>query len=102
VELNKTSQAIGICGLLKRENLPEVDIGFAFLPAYRSRGYAFESASAVLGYARNELGLTRIVAITDSANTGSIRVLEKIGMKFERMISLSEGEAEIQLLASEV
>jgi [ribosomal protein S5]-alanine N-acetyltransferase len=102
VELNKTSQAIGICGLLKRENLPEVDIGFAFLPAYRSRGYAFESASAVLGYARNELGLTRIVAITDSANTGSIRVLEKMGMKFERMISLSEGEAEIQLLASEV
>jgi [ribosomal protein S5]-alanine N-acetyltransferase len=101
VVLKETGFSIGICGLLKRESLPDVDIGFAFLPAYRSRGYAFESASAVLDYGRTELGLKRVVAITNRDNAGSIRVLEKMGMRFERMITISEGEPEIQLLATE-
>jgi [ribosomal protein S5]-alanine N-acetyltransferase len=101
VALKETGVSIGICGLLKRESLPDVDIGFAFLPAYRSQGYAFESASAVLDYGRTELGLKRIVAITSSDNAGSIRVLEKMGMRFERMITISEGEPEIRLLATE-
>jgi [ribosomal protein S5]-alanine N-acetyltransferase len=101
VELKETGLPVGMCGLLKRESLPDVDIGFAFLPAHRSRGYAFESASAVLEYGRTEFGLKRIVAITDPDNAGSIRVLQKIGMRFERMITVSEGTPEIQLLASE-
>jgi [ribosomal protein S5]-alanine N-acetyltransferase len=101
VALKQTGLSIGICGLLKRESLPDVDIGFAFLPAYRSQGYAFESASAVLHYGRTDLGLKRIVAITNPDNAGSIRVLEKMGMRFERMITMSEGEPEIQLLATE-
>jgi [ribosomal protein S5]-alanine N-acetyltransferase len=101
VGVKESGLPVGMCGLLKRESLPDVDIGFAFLPAYRSRGYAFESASAVLEYGRREFGLKRIVAITDPDNAGSIRVLEKIGMRFERMIAVSEGGPEIQLLASE-
>jgi RimJ/RimL family protein N-acetyltransferase len=101
VALKESGLPVGMCGLLKRESLPDVDIGFAFLPAYRSRGYAFESASAVLEYGRTEFGLKRIVAITDPDNAGSIRVLQKIGMRFERMIAISEGAPEIQLLASE-
>ena len=101
VALTESGLAVGMCGLLKRESLPDVDIGFAFLPAYRSQGYAFESASAVLDYGRTEFGLNRIVAITDPENAGSIRVLQKIGMRFERMITVSEGAPEIQLLASE-
>jgi RimJ/RimL family protein N-acetyltransferase len=101
VELKESGLAIGMCGLLKRESLPDVDIGFAFLPAYRSQGYAFESASAVLDHGRTEFGLRRIVAITDPENEGSIRVLQKIGMRFERMITVSEGAPEIQLLAIE-
>jgi [ribosomal protein S5]-alanine N-acetyltransferase len=101
VALKETGLSIGICGLLKRESLPDVDIGFAFLPAYRSQGYAFESASAVLGYGRTELGLKRIVAITNPDNAGSIRVLDKMGMRFERMITISEGEPEIRLHATE-
>jgi [ribosomal protein S5]-alanine N-acetyltransferase len=101
VALKETGLSIGICGLLKRESLPDVDIGFAFLPAYRSQGYAFESASAVLDYGRTALGLKRIVAITNPDNAGSIRVLEKMGMRFERMITISEGEPEIQLLATQ-
>jgi RimJ/RimL family protein N-acetyltransferase len=101
VEVKGSGLPVGMCGLLKRDSLPDVDIGFAFLPVYRSRGYAFESASAVLEYGRTEFGLKRIVAITDPDNAGSIRVLQKIGMRFERMITVSEGAPEIQLLASE-
>jgi [ribosomal protein S5]-alanine N-acetyltransferase len=101
VALKETGLSVGMCGLLKRDSLPDVDIGFAFLPGYRSQGYAFESASAVLDYGRTELGLKRIVAITNPANAGSIRVLQKLGMRFERMITVSEGEPEIQLLATE-
>jgi RimJ/RimL family protein N-acetyltransferase len=101
VELKVSRTPVGICGLLKRETLSDVDIGFAFLPQYRSKGYAFESATAVMDYGRNVLGLRRIVAITNEDNTSSIRVLEKIGMSFDRTIRLSEGEPEIRLLASD-
>ena len=101
VELKGSKTPIGICGLLKRETLTDVDIGFAFLPQYRSMGYAFESAAAVMDYGRSVLGLKRVVAITDEDNTGSIRVLEKIGMSFDRMIRLSDDGPEIRLLASD-
>ena len=101
VELKDSGLSVGMCGLLKRESLPDVDIGFAILPTFRSQGFAFESASAVLDYGRTEFGLKRIVAITDPDNAGSIRVLQKIGMRFERMITVSEGAPEVQLLASE-
>ncbi len=101
VELKGSKSPIGICGLLKRDTLPDVDIGFAFLPQYRSKGYAVESAAAVMSYARGVLGLGRIVAITDEDNGGSIRVLEKIGMSFDRMIRLSDDGPEIRLLASD-
>jgi RimJ/RimL family protein N-acetyltransferase len=102
VELKGSRIPIGICGLLKRDTLRDIDIGFAFLPPYRSQGYAFESAAAVMDYGRTVLGLRRIVAITDDDNTGSHRVLEKIGMSFERMIRLSDDGPEIRLLASDV
>lgn len=102
VELKGTAIPIGICGLLKRETLPDVDVGFAFLPKFWSRGYAVESASAVLKYGRNVLGIGRIVAITAPANHGSIKVLEKIGLRFERLMKLSEGEPAIKLFVSDV
>ncbi len=88
---------IGICGLVKREGLADVDVGFAFLARYCSNGYAVESASAVLAHARRVLQLQRIVAITSPDNGGSIAVLGKIGLKFERMIRLSEYSPELKL-----
>lgn len=102
VVLKNSRVPIGICGLLKRDALPDVDIGFAFLPRFWSRGYAFESASAVRTYGINALGLKRIVAITSPGNDGSIRVLEKIGLSYERTTRLSEKEPEIKLYAYEV
>jgi RimJ/RimL family protein N-acetyltransferase len=102
VELKNTQVPIGICGLLKRDTLRDVDIGFAFLPRFWSKGYAFESASAVRTYGINALGLKRIVAITNPDNDGSIRVLEKIGLSYERMVRLSDDGPEIKLYAYEV
>lgn len=102
VELKESGTAIGICGLLKRDSLPDVDIGFAFLPEFWSRGYAVESAAAIMDHGRSVLGLGRIVAITALENLGSIKVLEKIGFKFERMMRLSEGQPEIKLFASDI
>ena len=98
VELKDSNIPVGMCGLLKRDALDDVDIGFAFLHPYRSNGYAFESASAVVEYARHTLGLRRIVAIADRDNAGSLRVLEKIGMTFDRIIQLSDDSTPIHLL----
>lgn len=102
VELKENGESIGMCGLLKRDSLPDVDVGFAFLPSYWSQGYAFESASAVLNYGREVLGLRRIVAITSPDNDASIKLLEKIGLRFERMIKLSSDQPEVRLFGSNV
>lgn len=88
---------IGICGLVKRDNLADVDVGFAFLSRYWSQGYATESAAAVLAHGTEQLRLARIVAITAPDNHGSIAVLEKIGLRFERMIKLTENSPELKL-----
>jgi len=100
VELNAGGIPIGICGILKRDTLAAPDIGFAFLPAYRNKGYAFESAAAVIAYARNTLGLTRILAITSPDNEASGRLLKKIGLRFERLVTLSEDANEVKLFSS--
>jgi RimJ/RimL family protein N-acetyltransferase len=89
----------GICGLVKRDGLTDVDVGFAFLSRHCSKGYATESAASVLAHARQVLQLQRIVAITSPENSGSIAVLEKIGLKFERMIRLAEHSPELKLFA---
>ena len=102
VEPKESGEPIGMCGLIKRAELEDVDIGYAFLPKYWSRGYAVESALAVKEYAREVIGLKRLVAITDPENQGSIRVLEKIGLKFEKMVRLSEDDIELKLLAAEI
>ena len=98
-ELKDDGVPIGICGLLKRESLKDVDIGFAFLPQFWKKGYAFESASAVMTYGRKVVGLNRIVAITSPENAESIKVLEKLGLRFERMTKLSTDEPEVKLFA---
>jgi [ribosomal protein S5]-alanine N-acetyltransferase len=97
VVLKETGESIGMCGLIRRNGLEDVDIGYALLPKFWSRGYAVEAAQATKAYASDVIGLTRIVAITDPANEGSIRVLEKIGLRFERMVRLSADDIELKL-----
>lgn len=102
VILKESGASIGMCGLIRREALEDVDIGYAFLPEYWSRGYAVEAALAVKEYARDVIGLKRLVAITDPENQASIRVLEKIGLRFEKMIRLSEDDIDLKLLAVDI
>ena len=102
VKLKETNESIGMCGLIKRDTLEDVDIGYAFLPKFWSKGYAVESAQAVKEHAKNVIGLDRIVAITDPENEGSIRVLEKIGLKFEKMVKLSEDDIDLKLFVADI
>ena len=101
VGLKAGDTPIGICGVLRRETLPEPDLGFSLLPAWWSKGYAFEAASAVMRYARGTLRLGRILAITSVDNETSIRLLGKLAFRFERMIRLGDDTTELRLFASE-
>jgi RimJ/RimL family protein N-acetyltransferase len=98
VQLKESDASIGMCGLIKRPTLDDVDIGYAFLPKFWSKGYAVEAALAVREQARS-LGLKRLVAITNPDNEGSIRVLERIGMTYEKMVRLSADDIELKLFA---
>jgi RimJ/RimL family protein N-acetyltransferase len=101
VELRGSPVAMGLCGLLERHWLDHVDLGFAFLPRYWSRGYALEAARAVMRHARDELGLGRVLAVTTPGNQASIRLLGKLGFEFEGLVQAGgDGEA-LHLFASE-
>lgn len=100
VELKDSTDSIGMCGLLKREILDDVDIGYAFLPEFWSQGYALESTAAVLSYAKRQFGLSRVVAVVNAENESSIRLLRKLGFEYERMIRLKSDEPEIKLFGS--
>jgi len=99
VDIKDTATPIGMCGLLKRATLDDVDIGYAFFPRYWSQGYAFESASAILKFGKDTLGIERIVAVVSPGNESSIKLLNKIGLKFERMVRLPPEEQDIKLFA---
>ena len=102
VELKKGGTPIGLCGLIKRGFLDDVDIGFGFLPRHWSKGYAYEAACAVMGYGKGVLGLRRIVAITSSDNDRSARLLERLGLRFEQMVKIPDQDQEVRLFAAEV
>ena len=97
VELADSGVAIGMCGLLQRQELPAPDLGFAYLPDYRSQGYAYEAAAAVKAYAHDVLGLDMLLAIVSPGNTASIRLLEKLGFVFERPLRLAPEAPELRL-----
>ncbi|HEY2151832.1 MAG TPA: GNAT family N-acetyltransferase [Vicinamibacterales bacterium] len=91
--------AIGICGLVKRDALSDVDLGFAFRPPFWSRGYAFESAEAMLQHATGPLGLAQVVAIADPGNVSSIRLLEKLGFRSRGPVRLVPDGPELTLFS---
>lgn len=102
VDIKATGVPAGLCGLVRREGLEGPDLGYAFLPEFWSRGYAKEAAAAVLGHARETLALSRIWAIVDPENAGSIRLLQKLGFRFERMVQLSADDIALNLFVLEV
>jgi RimJ/RimL family protein N-acetyltransferase len=97
VERKEDGKKIGMCGIIKRDTLENPDIGFAFLPEYSGQGYAFEIADATMNYAKEKLGIEKISAITVAGNERSVKLLEKIGMKFEKVILFGDKSEELLL-----
>jgi len=100
VVVKETAVPAGMCGLIKRPTLDDIDIGFAFLPRFWGRGYAHEAAVATLAYARNVVKPKRIVALTALDNPRSIRLLGKLGLTFERIVRLTPDGPESRLFAT--
>jgi RimJ/RimL family protein N-acetyltransferase len=92
VELKAGSIPVGMCGFVKREGLPNPDLGFAFLPRFEKNGYGFESAAAVMKYGRETLKFDEIMAITTLDNDASGRLLAKVGFKFDKRFEMPDGE----------
>jgi ribosomal-protein-alanine N-acetyltransferase len=88
VELKEPGMAIGMCGLLKRDYLEHMDIGYALLPAYEGHGYALEIATATMHYAFTKLHLMHLAAITDTGNERSVKLLKKLGFKLKELITI--------------
>jgi RimJ/RimL family protein N-acetyltransferase len=96
----KEGAPIGMSGILRRDNLEHPDIGFALLPEYQSQGYAFEIADAVLKYGKSDLQISTIFAITLPRNLKSIRLLERIGLRFVKPISFAPSDEELSLYST--
>lgn len=94
--------SLGVCGLLKRDTLDDPDIGFAFLPEHEGQGLAFESSHAVLAYAAATLQLKRIIAITTEENRRSLNLLARLGLNFEKMITLPGQQQEFVLFGKDL
>jgi RimJ/RimL family protein N-acetyltransferase len=90
---------VGICGFVKRDTLPDPDIGFAFLPQFEKKGYAFESAAGIMKYGYQILGFKRVLAITSPDNESSGRLLGKLGFTLERLVKLSNDDDEVKLFS---
>lgn len=99
VSLKSNGTAVGICGLFRRDGLEDTDIGFSTLPQYCGRGYGFEAARAVVEHARVDAGLTRLTALVSPENVASMRLIEKLGMLFEKMIRIPGEAADVRLYA---
>jgi len=99
VELRESHTPIGMCGLLKRDELPDPDIGFALLPDFWNKGFAFEAAEAVLKDARERLQIQRILAITSLDNDASINLLKRLGFRFEEVVQLSPNGEQLRLFS---
>jgi len=97
MELKESRTPVGMCGILKRDGLPDPDLGFALIPDFWNKGLAFEAATAVLTDARERLKLGRILAITSLDNDASIDLLERLGFKFERVVKLTPESDEVKL-----
>ncbi len=102
VSLTETNQPIGMCGLLKREALPNPDLGFAFLPQFNGQGFALEAATAMVQHARNKFNIQTILAITLPNNAPSIQLLEKLMFQYESDFTLPGGTEKLWLYKSQL
>lgn len=96
LRLKSSNERIGTAGLVDREGIEGIEIGYGMLPAYRGKGYAFEATKAIMHYAKNNLNISEIVAIVNPDNVKSIVLLEKLGLHYTKMVQLPGEEKEIK------
>ena len=101
VRLEASPLPIGLCGLVQRDFLTSPDLGFALLPEYCGQGYATEAARAVMSHAQAELGIERLYAIVKPGNHRSVRLLEQLGFRRERLYQIPQGD-EVELYAHQL
>lgn len=99
VALKSDDRAVGICGLFRRDGLDDVDIGYSILPEYCGQGYAFEAATAVVGHARDDIGLARLTAIVSPDNGPSIGLTRKLGLRYEKTIRMTGDDDDVCIYA---
>lgn len=99
VEAVHSGEPLGLCGLIQRDTLEDADLGFAFLAAHAGRGYAWEAATAALRHARDVLGRSRVAAVVLPGNARSLRLLARLGFRFERMVQLAPAGDPLELHA---
>lgn len=97
VSLKENNAKLGISGIIKRDGLEDIDLGFAFLPQYHGKGYAYEAASETMNFAKQQLHLKKLAAITSIDNQASIKLLEKLGFAFEKLIQLPNDDEILNL-----
>jgi RimJ/RimL family protein N-acetyltransferase len=95
VSLIDSGTPIGMCSLIKRDELEDVDLGFAFLDKHSGKAYAYEASLRMIGYAKDELHLRKLAAITNTTNTRSIRLLEKLGFRLSGKVKMQGEEEEL-------
>lgn len=101
VELKNGRVPIGVCGIVKRDSLPDPDLGFALLPEFAGKGHAYEAARAILDYGRAQLGIARVLAISLPHNLRSIRLLERLGFTYVRMFRPDDESPELRMFAND-
>jgi ribosomal-protein-alanine N-acetyltransferase len=101
VELKGDRVPVGICGFVRRDALEHPDIGFAFLREHWSRGFAFEAARAVLDHGFGALGFRTVLGVTTPANQASIRLLERLGLRYQRMTRVPPNDSDSMLFSTE-
>lgn len=99
---SENNKPIGISGLVKREQLDDVDIGFGFLPDYEGKGFGFESSVEIIKLAKSKFNLKRVVAITNPDNQNSIKLLEKLGLTFKKRVNPFDEDKELLLFAKDL
>lgn len=100
VQLKESGEPIGMCGLLKREQFDDPDVGYTFFPEFWRQGFAAEAVSAVLEDSRRTLGIDRIIAIVSPHNAPSSRLLEKLGFSFKEITNFQPSGDEVLLYES--
>ena len=95
VESKETGESLGMAGLVRRDTLPDADIGYAFLPRHWSKGYAVEACAAVRDHAMRTLAMPRLLAIVSPGNAASVKVLERIGLTFREDVRMGAGEVQL-------